>query len=312
MKAGRIITVGISPAWDVKCVCGSVGWGEHVSIDGKTVVPAGKALNVSKALAWMGVSSLAMGLWGDDDHSQMQKFIHAEYGENIKLSMTKADGCTRRNIWIVDKKNQRELHLRDSNDFITEENLTRVFDDIKQTVRSDDTVVFAGSMPVEAVEMVADIIKAGAKVVIDTSGDALREVANLNGVFAIKPNVDELGDLSGGKIEDSIEIIIDQAKKFLNSVENVLVTRGGNGAVLVGRSGIYKAFIEQSDMKVIGTVGCGDYFLAGFLAGLARSGNYTDAIEMALLSGSGRAYGLDDHDFSEVGEKLKIQINKQT
>ncbi len=51
---GRIITIGLSPAWDIRCRGAGLDWGRHVEIDEQVVRPAGKALNVSDALAWMG------------------------------------------------------------------------------------------------------------------------------------------------------------------------------------------------------------------------------------------------------------------
>ena len=62
-KNPSIITVGLSPAWDITCRGKNLNWGGHENIDEQTITPAGKALNVSKALAWMGRESIAAGLW---------------------------------------------------------------------------------------------------------------------------------------------------------------------------------------------------------------------------------------------------------
>ena len=55
MKKNQIITVGICPCWDITCYVDGVEWGDHKKITSQTFVPAGKALNISRALAWMGV-----------------------------------------------------------------------------------------------------------------------------------------------------------------------------------------------------------------------------------------------------------------
>ena len=51
---GNIITVGLAPAWDLICQGSHLNWGEHPVLDNQQWVAAGKALNVSRALAWMG------------------------------------------------------------------------------------------------------------------------------------------------------------------------------------------------------------------------------------------------------------------
>ena len=53
-RESKIITVGLSPTWDITSQVENPDWGGHINIDEQTIFPAGKALNVSKALAWMG------------------------------------------------------------------------------------------------------------------------------------------------------------------------------------------------------------------------------------------------------------------
>jgi fructose-1-phosphate kinase PfkB-like protein len=53
-----IITVGLSPAWDILCYGEGLEWGLHREIKTTKFQPAGKALNISQALAWMGKKAL--------------------------------------------------------------------------------------------------------------------------------------------------------------------------------------------------------------------------------------------------------------
>ena len=46
-----IVTVGLSPAWDVTCVGRELDWDTHPKIDQQRFRPAGKALNISRTLA---------------------------------------------------------------------------------------------------------------------------------------------------------------------------------------------------------------------------------------------------------------------
>ena len=67
-RKSPVITIGLSPAWDVTCFGRNLDWDLHQDIDEQSIRPAGKALNVSKALAWMGQQNIAAGLWGRDDY----------------------------------------------------------------------------------------------------------------------------------------------------------------------------------------------------------------------------------------------------
>ncbi len=110
-RGASIITIGLSPAWDITCKGRNIDWGRHEYIEAQTIRPAGKALNVSKALAWMGQRSIAAGLWGREDCAQMFAAVRASW-PLINVKMTCVAGGTRQNITIVDTANNREMHLR--------------------------------------------------------------------------------------------------------------------------------------------------------------------------------------------------------
>src|SRR3989339_1974603 len=113
MQPKKIITVGFSPAWDVVCKGDGLDWGGHKVLAEKTSVPAGKALNVNKALARMGTPSIAAGFWGANDYRQMREYIKKGF-KKIQFSMSVTKGTTRENITIIDTAQAREMHLRDA------------------------------------------------------------------------------------------------------------------------------------------------------------------------------------------------------
>ena len=102
-----IITIGLAPAWDITCRGQNLDWGKHQCIDEQSILPAGKAFNISRALAWMGQESIAAGLWGGNDYEQMQKLSRALW-PLIDVKMTAVNGDTRRNVSIIDTANQKE------------------------------------------------------------------------------------------------------------------------------------------------------------------------------------------------------------
>ncbi len=55
----KIITIGLCPSWDTVCRLDGINWGEHKQVTSTKSYPAGKAMNISRALAWMGKKNTA-------------------------------------------------------------------------------------------------------------------------------------------------------------------------------------------------------------------------------------------------------------
>jgi len=290
-----IITIGLSPTWDITCFGRNLNWGSHQVIDSQTIQPAGKALNVSKALAWMGQRSVAAGLWGRDDYAQMLEAMEALKPQRVKVKMTAVAGATRRNVTVVDTAKNRDLHLRCANRLVSRNALRKLQADLPSMVKKGSVCVFAGTMPDGALlDDVIRVIKAcascGARIVLDTSGPALSQIVETGVVWMIKPNVAELCELAGGDIRDTPPQLARAGAEWLDKVDIVLISRGVKGSVLVTKEGAWKSESSGRE-KVISTVGCGDYQLAGFLKGLSDKSDPASALETATKVATAKAYG---------------------
>lgn len=178
--SGVIITVGLSPAWDITCRGRNLDWGLHEYIDEQTIRPAGKALNVSKALAWMGQRSIAAGLWGRTDYQQMLTAVRALW-PLITVRVTPVAGGTRQNVTVVDAAGSREMHLRNKSQLASTKALKELKADLEAIVRRDSVCVFAGTMPeagllVDVIRIIRACASRGARIVLDTSGKPLRKI----------------------------------------------------------------------------------------------------------------------------------------
>ena len=72
-------------------------------------------------------------------------------------------------------------------------------------------------------------------------------------------------------------------------VKNVIVSLGGEGALLVSERG-EEIFVAAPQGKVLDTVGAGDSLLAGFLAAKERGGSDKEALEQGVAAGSATAF----------------------
>ncbi|MDE7226480.1 MAG: bifunctional hydroxymethylpyrimidine kinase/phosphomethylpyrimidine kinase, partial [Ruminococcus sp.] len=105
--------------------------------------------------------------------------------------------------------------------------------------------------------------------------------------FLIKPNISELCGIFGTEIK-STEDIVKYARKLQKmGAVNVLVSRAGDGAVLLDEYGItHISGVCRGTVK--NSVGAGDSMIAGFIAGL-ENGNYEYAVKLATASGGASA-----------------------
>ncbi len=307
-----IITVGLSPAWDITCRGENLDWGQHKNIDEQTIVPAGKALNVSRALAWMGQKNIAAGLWGNGDFRQMQLAVKSLWPA-IEVKMTTTAGNTRRNVTVVDTAKNKEMHLRCKSELACPGSLKKLKVDLQKIVHKNSICVFSGAMPED--NLLDDVIgiikscgKTGAKIVLDTSGPALREIIRTGEIWLIKPNVRELRELMGKQIGDNPTSLTRAGREMLDKVEIVLISRGKNGAVAVTKKGTWHGKCVNRK-KALSTVGCGDFLLAGFLKGLIETNNAASALKTAIKAATAKARSqVENEPWPVVLEQIDVEI----
>ena len=307
----KIITVGLCPCWDIICEGGNLSWSGHQRIDRQCCRPAGKALNIARALTWMQTHNKAAGLWGRDDYAEMLREIKP-LQKYMKVRFTVVPGHTRRNVTVIDTKNRREMHLRSPSLLASESALKSLRVDLKHLVKANWLCVFSGSLPSEpylpsVLSMVNDCRDRGAKIILDTSGKPLRDIVESGGLFLLKPNIAELQELIGKSIRNTPAALIKAGRTLLDRTEMILISRGAKGAVLVTKTRIWQAK-SICRGRVHSTVGCGDYLLAGFLHGFSQGRNRRSALQVGLQAATAKAYRFE-HNLTWAQVRRTVQVN---
>jgi 1-phosphofructokinase len=312
-----IVTVGICPCWDIICHVEGLTWGDHKIIGSQQSIPAGKAMNISRAIWWLGVSSVAGGLWGASDYEQMLDEM-SQLRKLVDIRFTKAPGRTRQNITVVDTLNKREMHLRAQSRLGSVESLRKLSADLISLVSPEASCVFAGSMPddnllADVISIIKKVRSKNGKIVIDTSGKALKRIVDSGDIWIVKPNVEELRFLVGAEIGDNTQGIIAAARGICDRAQIVLISRGQKGAIAVTANTAVKGVV-RGDKPATSTVGCGDYLLAGFLGGdedLDDGGQLASALTRAIKTASARAFGLcDKMSWADVEKEIEVEITE--
>lgn len=236
----------------------------------------GKGLNVSTVLSNLGVESTAIcvvaGFVGDEIEKRLKD---AKFISKIIKSYK---GNSRINVKI---QSEKETEINAGGPDLSQEELHRVLQEFLK-VKKDDIVILSGSLPknVDAgfYRDIIDLVKeVGAKVVVDATKETLKS-AVMGKPFLVKPNVQELEELFGVPLNS-----IEEIKRYgilLRSMgaENVLVTMGEKGSMLVSEAGIM--IQETVEGVVISSVGAGDSMIAGFVSGYLEKKDLKYALEL--------------------------------
>ena len=119
--------------------------------------------------------------------------------------------------------------------------------------------------------------------------------------FLIKPNHHELAEIFGQEMDDTEKIIVYAKKLKEMGAVNVLVSRGGDGAVLVDEEGgVYPAKAIKG--QLVNSIGCGDSMVAGFIAGYIKNGNYKDALKLSVASSAATAFSKELAQAEEINK----------
>lgn len=281
-----IYTVTFNPALDYVLHLDNLVVGAINRTKTEQIVNGGKGINVSTVLKNLGVDNTALGFCAGFTGEALEKGINAD---GVKTDFVHLkNGFSRINVKI---RAQEDTDINGQGPEIKDEDIEKLFlklDSLTQV----DILVLAGSIPSTLPKDIYErILKRldgkGVKAVVDATGELLVNVLKYH-PFLIKPNNDELGEIFGRTLETDEEIIEYAQRLREMGAENVLVSMGGAGAILVTADGFFKRGVAKG--RVVNTVGAGDSMVAGFLYGYLKSGDYEYALKTGTAAGGATAF----------------------
>lgn len=261
----KIITLTLSPAFDTHCHADSLRL-EHENLIHMDLCQAGgKGVNISRALVSCGTENLALVVLGEENADSFTKNLDAD---GVTWEAITVPGRIRENI-TIHVEGSAETRLSFPGFPVTGDLLDRVTEKLLSRVDGDTVVTMTGRVPQGmAVENVMELLRKaarkGAKIVVDSRSFTLDNLKEL-GPWLIKPNQEEISAYLGREI-NSLEQTLAEAKALhAAGIANVMISMGGDGALLVCKEGAFIAVPPQVEVK--STVGAGDSSIAGFLSG---------------------------------------------
>ena len=296
-----IYTVTLNPSIDYIIETDKFKIGEVNRANKEELYPGGKGINVSLMLNELQVENTALGFLGGFIGEYIENTL-ASNGVNTEFIKLEK-GFSRINLKI---KNEVETEINGKGPHISEDNLQLLYKKIEK-LKDEDILVLCGSIPKSLSntlyqDIISMVAKKNVKVIVDATSNLLLNTLKYN-PFLIKPNIHELEEIFDTKI-DCIDNTIFYATKLKDmGAENVLISMGKDGALLIDSKGkIYLSNTPYGD--VINTVGSGDSMVAGFISGYLKTKDYKEALKLGASCGSATAFS------SGIGEKKLIDTLK--
>jgi 1-phosphofructokinase len=274
-----IVTVTINPAIDQTIGIPDFKVGQVNRVQSSQLNAGGKGINVAAFLADFGLPVTATGFLGaDNDEIFCRTFAH----KGITDCCLRIAGKTRIGLKIVDESARQTTDINFPGEQPTSQDIQHLFEVLSDLSQAGEWFVISGSIPSGvSAGIYAEMIQSlsGKKVVLDTSGEGLRQAVQA-GPWMIKPNLEELQELVGERLETPLAVRQAAAELIQQyGIHSVVVSLGKDGAVFVEKEKTLWAMPPET--TVLSTVGAGDALVAGTIAGQLRGYDLEDCARLA-------------------------------
>jgi 1-phosphofructokinase len=226
----------------------------------------GKGVNVSRALMTEGIETIAV--------LPLPARSAVEYlgllGTEVRIMAVTIEGAMRVNASIIEA-NGTMTKVNEPGARLGAADVDAIVASAAEASLSG-WIVGCGSLPPgpprDLYARLAQLATSDRRVAIDSSGDSLAAAIG-EGVSLVKPNREELQELTGSSLATLGDVVAAARKVVARGVGAALVSLGRDGAVYVDRHRAVHA--EARVANAANPVGAGDALLAGFLAAGARA-----------------------------------------
>jgi 1-phosphofructokinase len=259
-----IVTLTPNPSLDRTVSITELRRGEVHRATASRLDPGGKGVNISRALTAHKAQTLAvLPAGGPQGHLLAELLGQA----GIEVALVPIGGSIRANLALVEPDGTT-TKINEPGPLLSGREFEALIAGVVDTLAEQPRwFVGSGSLPPGVDDdLYAGLVRrcrhAGVSVAIDASGPPLR-MAVAAGPDLIKPNLQELEELVDRSLNTLGEVLSCARDLLTQGVGTVVVSLGGDGALLVSASAIAHAVAPVS--SPLSTVGAGDALLAGYL-----------------------------------------------
>ncbi|MFD0270475.1 1-phosphofructokinase [Streptomyces sp. NPDC127106] len=243
--------------------------------------PGGKGVNVSRAVAAVGVRTTAVLPLGGPTGTLLAELLATE---GVDVTAVSVAGQTRSNVSIVEPDGTL-TKVNAPGPALTEAESALLLDTVRTCADSPDWIAACGSLPPGLpphwyAEVVDRARATGARIALDTSGPALTEALSAR-PDVVKPNAAELAEAVGRPLHTLGDVAAAAEELRSRGAGAVLASLGADGQLLASAEGIFHGTAPVAAVR--SSAGAGDAALAGFLV---AGGSGPAALASALAHGA--------------------------
>jgi 6-phosphofructokinase 2 len=284
-----ILTLTMNPSVDISTTAERVVTEDKLRCQAPRYETGGGGINVSRVIRRLDGASKAFYTSGGGNGQMLQRMLDEEGLDHHPILIS---GPTRQNFTVLDESTNEEFRFVLPGPTLSEDEWQSCMDVLFAVEPRPEYIVASGSLPPGVPEdFYARIARRakrdGVRVVVDASGESLRAAMG-EGVYLIKPNVQELSSLTGRELETPAEQEA-VAKEIVErgQSEVVVVSFGSEGALVASVEGCER--LQPPDVPEQSAVGAGDSMVALIVLSLARGSSLQDAVRSGMAAGAATA-----------------------
>ena len=280
-----IATLTMNPTIDVAYEVAQVHHTHKIRATHEYHNPGGGGINVARVYVRLGGNARCYYLAGGATGIALDGLIDLHQLARVKIPI---DGETRIAANVVETETGKEYRFVPAGPVVAEAEWRASLELLAEA--ECDYLVASGSLPPGVPDdfyarAAALVRPKGIRVVLDSSGPALREGLAGGGIHLVKPSVGELQALVGHALPDP-DSIARAAAEIVSSgkAEIVAVTMGHEGALLAHAGGTIG--LPALPIEAKSTVGAGDSFVAGMVYALSDGKSPAEAFRWGMATGT--------------------------
>jgi len=281
-----VVTVTLNPAIDLSAPVAKVEPVRKLRCGAPKSDPGGGGVNVARVLKRFGVDVTAVYPIGGFPG---QTLLHLIEAEGVVSRPIEIAGETREDVHITDESTGEQFRFVFPGPELKAIEWHRLLATVEVIVPAPRIVVGSGGLALGVPEdfwirMAKICRRIGARFILDTYGPSLHKALG-HGVYLVKPNQREFGELIGRPVDGPKEIAA-AARRLVadGKAETVVVTLGEFGAILATPDAAY--FAPPLPIAVQSAVGAGDSFMGAMVAALVRGASPLEAFRYGNAGGS--------------------------
>lgn len=283
-----IYTVTLNPAVDRELTVPQIVFDRVLRATAWQIDFGGKGFNVSRMLSSLGAESVALAFAGGRSGALLRDGLR-DLG--IATEFIWVDGETRTNVSVVTEAHDRYIKVNEPGPSVEAAAQEALLERVRNLAREGDWWVLAGSLPPGVApdfyaQTVETVQQAGARAVLDSSGEALQKGCEAR-PYLIKPNDVELGQLTGRPTTTTAETVAAAGALADRGLPRAIVSMGKAGALVVDAAQSWLLSAPVIDEK--NPIGAGDSLVAGLVYALAQGESLREAARWGVACGAATA-----------------------